>query len=88
MKVVENCKKAFTNDERNIIIKKDYNPLKVNYKIYKRGSGLFMKEKNIILSKNTKELNLKDKIIIKLFSKTFIKVYDIGAKNYFNYIKL
>ena len=44
-------------------------------------------EKNIILSKNTKELSLKDKIIIKLFPKTFIKVYDIGAKNYFSYIK-
>lgn len=47
-----------------------------------------MKETNdVILSENKKELNLKDRIIIKLFPKTFIKVYDIGAKSYFKYIK-
>ena len=44
---VEKCKKVFTKEERNIIINKDYNPLKVNYKIYKRGSGLFMKNETL-----------------------------------------
>lgn len=43
--------KLFTKKESNDIIRKDYNPLKVNYKIYKRGSGLFV-DKEIIL-KNT-----------------------------------
>lgn len=40
-------KKVFTKEEGNIIINKDCNPLKVNYKIYERGSGLFMKNETL-----------------------------------------
>lgn len=39
----KNAKNVFTKKESNDIIKKDYNPLKVNKKIYERGSGLLMK---------------------------------------------
>lgn len=43
-------KKLFTERQKNDTIKEDYNPLKVNYKIYERGSGLYnMKE--IVLRK-------------------------------------
>ena len=87
MKVVENCKKTFTNDERNIIIKENYNPLIVNCKsIYKRG-GLFMKKEETILDSIMEVLDWKGKLIVKLFLKTFIKVYYTGKSDYFKYIK-
>ena len=67
--------KVFTNEEMNIIIKKDYNPLKVNYKIYKRG-GLFMKgTKEVELEEVMKELNIIEKIF---FKRKFIKIYKKG----------
>ena len=45
-----------------------------------------MEETKVILNKiqNAKELNLKDKVIIKLFPKTFIKVYGIAGRRVFN----
>ena len=55
----KNGKKVFTNNKKNNIIKTIYNPLKVNCKIYKRGSGLFMKETNEVLEDKNK-LNLKE----------------------------
>lgn len=42
--------KIFTKTRRNSRIKKNYNPLKVNYKIYKRGSGL-LSMKSVVLKK-------------------------------------
>lgn len=54
---VKNRGKVFTNNKINNIIRKNYNPLKVNYKIYKRGSELYKMEDIILERKN--ELNLK-----------------------------
>lgn len=60
MKKVEKCQeKVFTNEERNIIIRKEYNPLTVNCKNYERG-GLFMeKTKEGVLNKLAKTLSKK-----------------------------
>ena len=46
-------KNVFTKKQSRDIIKKDYNPLKVNYKIYERGSELFNMEKE-----NKKKISL------------------------------
>ena len=45
-KKVEICRrKIFTKNKKKIIISKDYNPMKVNYKImYKRTEVLLMKD--------------------------------------------
>jgi len=72
-------KKVFTRGESNIIIKKDCNPLSKDYKkIYKRG-WLFMKGiKEVELEEVRKRLDWKGKIIVKVFPKTFVKIYKIG----------
>lgn len=62
--------KVFTNKKSNNIIKTIYNPLKVNCKIYKRGSGLFMKDERIKLRKRK---------FIKLLSKICL---DLNIENY------
>ena len=63
--------KLFTKKESKVTIRKNYNPLKVNYKIYERGSGLCME--NIVLNNLKKELNLKngtkEKVVEILFQK-------------------
>ena len=41
---------------------------------------------NVLLDELKKELNWKEKIIIKIFKKTIIKVYGIAGKNVFNSI--
>ena len=82
-KNIKNVKKGFTKGESNIIIKKDYNPLEVNYKIYKRGSGLFMM-KNKELKEIKEGLNWKDKIFINMFPKMFIRTYKKGIEKGFN----
>jgi len=80
---IENQRKVFTKKKEKDIIKKNCNPLKVNYKrIYKRGSGLYME--NIILKEIRKNLDWKDKIISHTFSKTLIKVYKLGIEKGFN----
>lgn len=56
--------KIFTKERRNSRIKKNYNPLKVNYKIYKRGSGLYMEKERI--SKKKKFVDLLFKICLDL----------------------
>ena len=58
--------KLFTKKESNDIIRKDYNPLKVNGKIYKKGSGLLMKD------------NITSKNYIKLLHKICL---DLGVRN-------
>lgn len=80
-KVEKNAKKVFTKKESNDIIKKDYNPLKVNKKIYERGSGLLMEDK-VLLSEVTEELNFIEKL---LFKRKFIKIYKKGIKKGFNW---
>ncbi len=77
-----NEEKAFTKKESNDIIRKDYNPLKVNYKIYKRGSGLFVK--NETLKEIIKDLNWKGRILVYIFPNVFIKVYKRGIEKGFN----
>ncbi len=69
--IVENVKKVFTNDVRDIIIKKNYNPLKAN-KIERE--GLCMKEKELNNNKN----------FIKLLTKICL---DLKVKNYEEEIK-
>ncbi len=43
--------------------------------------------KDVVLNEVKKELNWKERIIIKIFAKTFLKVYNKGKINYFMYIK-
>lgn len=66
--VEEKSEKIFTKNEKNIIISKDYNPLKVNYKIiYKRRGGLFMKGEVLnVVKKLSKKYNKKEKIIFEM----------------------
>ena len=41
-------------------------------------------EKNVVKEEVLKELSIVEKIIVKLFTKTFIKVYKIGITYGFN----
>lgn len=42
--------------------------------------------KDVLLDELKKELNLKERIILKFFKKTIIKIYRIAGKNTFNNI--
>ena len=75
---VKKCKKLFTKNECNNIIRKKYNPLRAK-KIERE--GLFMKEKDVGL---LEELNWKEKILVKIFTRTFMKVYKVGITFGFN----
>ena len=77
---------VFTEREKNSKIREDYNPFKVNCKIYKKRSGLYRMKKveAIYLKEITEKLDLKQKIIVKLFKKIFIKIYKIGIEKGFN----
>ena len=70
MKIVEeNNKKMFTKKEKNIIITKVYNLLKVNYKsIYER-EGLFMYNDKVLAEakKISKKYNRKENVILEMF---------------------
>ena len=71
-------KKLFTREDKNIIINEKYNPLKVNFKlIYEREGLCVNKTKDVLLNEITKELNLKEIIILKIFKKTFYKVANL-----------
>lgn len=72
MKNVEkNNERIFTKNEKNIIISKDYNPLKVNYRIiYKRRDGFVMKGETLsVVKKLSKKYNKKEKIIFEMIEK-------------------
>lgn len=74
---------VFTKKEKNIIISKDYNPLKVNYELIYERDGLFMNEtKDILLNEITEELNFIERIF---FKNKFIKVYKKGVRKGFNW---
>lgn len=62
--------KLFTEKQRNSKIRKD-NPLKVNCKNYRRGSGLLsMKSEELIIAKElSKKYNQKEKLILKMIEK-------------------
>lgn len=84
MKDIEKFKKKlFTKNKAKDIINKNYNPLKVNCKIYKRGSGLY-NMKNVVSEEIRKELDLKGRIILYMFPKTCIKIYKLGITFGFN----
>ena len=41
--------------------------------------------KNVVLKEIEKELNLRERIIVKILAKTFLKVYNTGVKRGFNW---
>lgn len=60
---------VFTKKKRNNIIKKDYNPLKVNYDLIYEREGILMCN-NVVLDetkKLSKKYNKKEKVILKMF---------------------
>jgi len=62
------------------IIRKKYNPLNKDCKIFER-EGLDMKEKDIVLEEVIEQLNFIERII---FKKKFIKIYKLGIAFGFN----
>lgn len=74
--------KLFTKKEVSNTIRKNYNPLKVNCEICKRGSRLYVKSKE--LKEIEESLNWKEKVIIHIFPKTFVKTYKKGIEKGFN----
>ncbi len=73
MKFIE---EIFTENNGKIIIKKKYTPLNKDKGFYGR-KGLYMREiKDVVLDEITKELNFVEKIIVIVFFRTFIKVYN------------
>lgn len=86
MKIVEEKnEKIFTKNNGKGIIRKKYNFFTANNKKYLQRKGLLMKEtKEITLNGVTKELNWKEKIIIRIFNKTFNKVSNLVRVNIVN----
>ena len=86
MKNVEKSQKnVFTKNIGKDIINKKYNLFTANNKKYLQRKGLLMKEtKEITLNGVTKELNWKEKIIIRIFNKTFNKVSNLVRVNIVN----
>lgn len=86
MKNVEkNRRNVFTKNKGKDIIEKKYNFFTANNKEYLQRKGLLMKEtKEITLNGVTKELNWKEKIIIRIFKKTFYKVSNLVRVNIVN----
>lgn len=41
--------------------------------------------KNVVLDEIIKELNCRERIIVKILAKTFLKVYNTGVKRGFNW---
>ena len=63
-------KKLFTKKKEKDTIRKDYNPLKVNCKNYRRGSGLYMESEKLIIAKQlSKKYNKKEELILKMIEK-------------------
>ena len=52
--------------------------------IYER-EGLYMEETKGILEELEKQLNFKQKILVKIFRKTFVKVYRLGMISCFKF---
>ncbi len=81
MKFVE---KIFTKNDGKDIIYNKYNLLNINNDFYEREALLMKITEDIVLKEITKELNFVERIIVKIFSSTFIKVYKIGINFGFN----
>ena len=77
-------KKVFTKNEEKGIIRLQYNLFIANNKKLQR-KGFFMKEaKEIVVNELTEELNWKEKLIVKVFNKTFNKVVNLVRINTVN----
>lgn len=76
--------KVFTKNKNKDTIIRNYNPFEVNYKIYKRRDGLYMR--GIVLKEIRKELDWKCKIVSYIFPKTFIKICGIATQRAVNNI--
>ncbi len=77
-------KKVFTKNEEKGIIRLRYNLFIANNKNLQR-KGFFMKEaKEIVVNELTEELNWKEKLIVKVFNKTFNKVVNLVRINTVN----
>lgn len=62
--------KLFTKNEKTIIISKDYNPLKVNYKIIYERDELFMRGKVLnVVKKSSKKYNKKEILLLEMIEK-------------------
>ena len=77
-------KKVFTKNEEKGIIRLQYNLFIANNKNLQM-KGFFMKEaKEIVVNELTEELNWKEKLIVKVFNKTFNKVVNLVRINTVN----
>ena len=85
MKFVEkNNEKSFTkNNGKDIIFRKEKESY--NRYFYEREGLVMKKTKDIVLNKVLNGLSLKERILVKIFSKTFSKVYRKGMIECFNY---
>ena len=80
----KNKREVFTKNEKKGIIKLQYNLFIANNKNLQR-KGFFMKEaKEIVVNELTEELNWKEKLIVKVFNKTFNKVVNLVRINTVN----
>lgn len=83
--VNENRRKIFTKKSKNnIIMSEDYNPSNKGKVFYERKGFVMRETKDIVLKEITKELNYVEKIIVRIFFKTFIKVYNKARINAVN----
>ncbi len=85
MKKTKKFKKIFTKKNGKGIIKKKYNLFTANNKKYLQRKGLFMRKTEEITLNDVKEkLNWKEKIVIKIFNKTFNKIANLIRINTVN----
>lgn len=80
-KVRKDEEKVFTKKKVSNTIRKNYNPLKVNYKIYKRGSGLLSMKSEVLKKVKTlsKKYNRKEQLILKMMEKCNKMGYNIKS---------
>lgn len=86
MKIVEeNNEKIFTKNKKKGIIGKKNDLFTANNKKYLQRKGLVMKNtEDVTLKKIENELKWKEKIIIRIFNKTFNKVANLVRINTVN----
>lgn len=83
--VEENNEKMFTKNSGKDIIQSKHNLLNKNNNFYEREGLSMRKTEDIVLNKVLNGLSLKERILVKIFSKTFSKVYRKGMIECFNY---
>lgn len=76
--IVENYEKLFTKKESNNIIKEDYNPLKVNYKLIYKREGICMESETLkVLKKLNKKYNKREILLLEMIKKSEMFGYNI-----------